>query len=124
MLLNLKRFLIAGTLLLGAMLGTSAIAAAQSWTTTFTVVNDSNYRIDHIYVSPVNYQIWGYDRLGNYVLRPGYRYEMSIVRGWYDVKLVDKDGDQCVLRNINFANGDTWMITDNILLVCEYFSGL
>ena len=124
MLHNLKRLLTTGTLLLAAMFGTSAVAAAQTWTTTFTVVNGSRYRIDHLYVSPVNYAKWGYDRLGNYVLAPGYRYELPIVRGWYDVKLVDKDGDQCVLRNIDFTNGDTWMITDRILLVCEYFSGM
>jgi len=124
MLSTTKRFLIAGTLMLGATLGISTNATAQDWTRTFTVVNGSHIRIDHLYVTPNTYSRWGYDRLGRYVLQPGYRYDVSVVPGWYDVKLVDKDGDECIVPSVDFRRGETWTITDGILLYCEGFLGM
>jgi hypothetical protein len=123
MLSNYKRLLLAGTLLLATTLGSSLTAAAQSWVSTFTVYNGSQYRIDHLYVSPNNDPNWGGDRLGRYVLLPGYRFDLPIIRGWYDVKLIDRDGDECIVPSVDFRNGDTWTITDRVLLVCESFSG-
>jgi len=38
------------------------------------------------------------------------------------VKLVDQDGDSCVIRNVNVSYGETWTITDGTLLACELFS--
>lgn len=120
---NFRRFLITGMLMSTAILATSAIAAAQGWTRTFTVINESHYRIDHLYVSPNTYANWGYDRLGQYVLQPGYRYDVSVFPGWYDVKLVDVNGDQCVVNSVDFRYGDAWTITDSVLLYCEGFVG-
>lgn len=105
------------------MLSVTGTAAAQTWMRTFTVVNGSHYRIDHLYVSPNTDPNWGPDRLGQYVLLPGYQYQLTIVRGWYDVELVDRNGYKCVVRSVDFLNGDTWTITDEALLYCELFGG-
>ena len=122
MLPNMKKvLLVAGALLLvTALIPTTA--AAQYGRRTFTVFNDSHYRIDHVYVSPNNNRYWGSDQLGRDVFLPGYRFDMALVPGWYDVKLVDQSGYTCVVRDVDFRGGDRWVITDDVLLACEILS--
>jgi len=38
------------------------------------------------------------------------------------VKLVDQDGDTCVVNNVDFRDGESWTITDGVLVACELFS--
>ena len=118
---HIKHFLLTGALVLLANF-TPMAAVAQNALRTFTVINRSRYRIDHLYVSPTGYRYWGSDRLGTYVLYPNYRYDVSVYPGWYDVELVDQDGDACVLDNIDFRYGENWTVTDDLLVVCELFS--
>jgi hypothetical protein len=56
------------------------------------------------------------------VLPPNYRLGIMVAPGWYDVKLVDHDGDACTLKNIDFRYGDTWDMTNGLLVVCELFT--
>jgi len=100
-------------------LGAFAAAPAAAQTRTFQVVNESHYSIDRIYVSPASYSRWGFDRLGNNVLRPGYEFTLSVFPGYYDVKLIDEDNDTCIVHNVDFSSGDRWTLTDGILLACE-----
>ena len=38
----------------------------------------------------------------------------------YDIKIVDEDGDECVVENVNLCNDRSyWKITDKALLACE-----
>ena len=38
----------------------------------------------------------------------------------YDVKLVDEDGDSCVVGGVTLcADSDAWVITDEDLLACQ-----
>jgi hypothetical protein len=122
MLARIKNILALGALCLGSLLLTAAPAAAQ--TRSFQVVNQTRYRIDHIYVSPTDYSRWGYDRLGDDVLRPGYQLTISLIPDFYDVKLVDQDGDSCVVKNVDFRDGDRWTLTDGLLVVCELATAL
>ena len=121
MLNTIKKIMFAGSLLLAAA-SVPTIAVAQDGVETFRVINRSSYRIDHLYVSPTSNTYWGYDRLGDDVLAPNYRSDLSVVPGWYDVKLVDQDGDSCVIKDVDFRDGDSWTVTDGILLACEVFS--
>jgi hypothetical protein len=116
----LRKILVAGALALATML--IPMTAVAQGMRTFTVFNYSHYRIDHMYVSPSGYSYWGNDRLGRDVLLPNYRFDLSVVRGWYDVKVVDQDGDSCIVPNIDFRSGESWTITDNVLLACETLS--
>ncbi len=120
MLSNLKKFLAAGALVLATAVGFSTTATAQS--RTFAVFNRSSYRINHLYVSPTSYTYWGGDRLGSDIFYPNYRFDLSVAPGWYDIKLVDQDGDSCVVNNVDFRDGESWTITDGVLLSCELFS--
>ena len=116
---RIKMMMVAGALALAtALLPMSAAAQAR----TFTVFNQSHYRINHLYVSPSSYSYWGNDRLGSDVFPPNYRFDLAVVPGWYDVKLVDQDGDTCVVNNVDFRDGESWTITDGVLVACELFS--
>jgi len=121
MLSLIRKVLVAGALVLATGL-IPTTAAAQNGTRTFTVFNYSHYRITHMYVSPSGYSYWGSDRLGRDVLFPNYRVDLSVVRGWYDVKLVDQDGDSCVVPDVDFRSSENWTITDGVLLACESLS--
>jgi len=121
MLPKIRKVLVVGALVVAAAL-IPTTAAAQYGTRTFTVVNYSHYRINHMYFTPTGYAMWGGDRLGRDVLPPNYEVSFSVVRGWYDVMLVDQGGGSCVVPNVDFRNGETWTITDDVLLVCEVFS--
>jgi hypothetical protein len=38
----------------------------------------------------------------------------------WDVKLVDEDGDECVVQDVNICGaGDTWVINSKDLLKCQ-----
>ena len=121
MITMMKRILLAATLCV-ATASVSMIAGAQDSNETFTIINHSNYRITHMYVSPTSYTRWGYDRLGDDVLPPNYRTDLSVTPGWYDVKLIDEDGDACVINNVDFRDGKSWTVTNALLLACEVFS--
>jgi hypothetical protein len=73
-------------------------------------------------ISSTSSNYWGSDRLGFDTLYPNYRSDLALNPGSYDMKLVDQDGDSCIIRNVNVSYGETWTITDDTLLACELFS--
>lgn len=96
------------------------IAEAQ---TSATLANASSWDIYELYLSPSHQSRWGPDQLGEYVLESGMSYTLSGMRcGDYDVKLVDEDGDECVVYE-QYLCGDMgeWVLTDEELLECEGF---
>ena len=117
---TLKKILVAGALVLATVACIPTNASAQE--RTFTVFNHSSYRINHLYVSPTSNTYWGSDRLGDDIFYPNYRFDLDVIPGWYDVKVVDQDGDSCVINNVDFRNGESWNITDGTLIVCELFT--
>ncbi len=122
MLSTMKKMMAAGALMLAAGMA-PAVASAQDATRTFTVYNNSRFRIDHLYVSPSSSSRWGYDQLGEYDLPTNYHVDVPVDPGWYDVKLVDQDGDDCVIKDVDFRDGESWTITNGVLLACEVFTG-
>lgn len=121
MIPTIRKALLVGALTLAAAL-VPTMATAQNGTRTFTVFNYSHYRIDHMYVSPIGYRTWGGDRLGRNYLYPNQRADMYVARIQYDVMLIDQDGDRCVVPNVDFRYGESWTITDDVLVLCEVFS--
>ena len=114
----IKTMLLAAVVLIPATL-TVPSASAQNRREKFLVSNESDYRIDHIYVSPHSSRVWGPDQLGDQVLLPNYHIGLYFDPGTYDVRIVDRDGDACVLANVDFYDGTTYHITDTALLACE-----
>ena len=50
------------------------------------------------------------------------RYQFDSEKDLLGVGLVDEDGVECVLKNIDFRDGDTWTMTVSLLVACELFT--
>ncbi len=88
-----------------------------------TLVNGSDFDIYAMYLSPTHESHWGLDQLRKHVLESGTSFTLNgIPCGDYDLKLVDEDGDACVITEQNLC-GDTgdWVLTNEALLECEGF---
>lgn len=103
------------------LVGTLAFAKGPKWWKgTLTVANDSDYDVHHIYFAPAHVPKWGKDWLGKKVLHHG---EMLTITGLdcdeYDIKLIDEDGDVCIVEDANICHEDAlWHLTSRELEAC------
>ncbi|MGN6182174.1 MAG: hypothetical protein ACTHQM_00795 [Thermoanaerobaculia bacterium] len=88
---------------------------------TVKVINQSKWEIHHIYLSSTGDDDWGPDQLEDQILEKGQSLTLhSIPCDDYDIKVVDEDGDECVIEEVNMCGDDSyWKITDKDLLECE-----
>lgn len=88
---------------------------------TVRIVNQSQWELHHIYLSAIDDDGWGPDRLGKDVLAKGEALTIAgIACGLYDVKVVDADGDECIVEEVDLCgNRSHWTITDKDLLDCD-----
>ncbi len=88
---------------------------------TVTIANKSDWRIDHFYLSSSEEEEWGPDQLGADVIETGESFTLTNIScDTYDVKLVDEDGDECVLESVDLCgSSETWTITSKDLLKCQ-----
>lgn len=83
-------------------------------------VNKSSWEIHEIYFSPAKQKNWGEDHLDKEVLQKGDSLTLSgVTKGKWDVRVVDEDGDECVLEDVQINGSDKWVITDKELLACQ-----
>jgi hypothetical protein len=118
MLSTIKNTLFAAAVLVPAAF-TTHTASAQS--ETFRISNESSYRIDHVYMTSSGYNRWGGDVLYGY-LHPDHQLDLQVEAGRYDVKVVDSDGDSCVIAGVDVYEGEVWHLTNSRLLACEFNS--
>jgi hypothetical protein len=85
------------------------------------VVNKSDWEIHHFFLSSTTDDDWGPDQLGENVIGTDEAFTLkSIPCDAYDVMLVDEDGDECVVEDVDLCGGsETWTITNKILLGCQ-----
>ncbi|HMF57426.1 MAG TPA: hypothetical protein VK619_13870 [Pyrinomonadaceae bacterium] len=101
----------------GHAAGTAAEAQRRY---TLAITNNSKYDIHRLYLSSSEDRNWGPDQLGEEILKTGQLYTVTnIVPGEYDVKFVDEDGDECVLKNIQIFKNTSWTLTTQWLTRCE-----
>ena len=95
--------------------------AAPKKKATIKVVNQSKWEIHHLYLSSTSDKHWGDDQLGDDVIATGQSFKLTHIDcDDYDIKIVDEDGDECVVEEVNLCGDETvWKITDKILLKCE-----
>jgi hypothetical protein len=100
-----------------AVIPTVALAADA----TVEIRNKSDWDFHNFYLSPTEEAEWGPDQLGDLVLESGASFELTgIPCDSYDVKLVDEDGDECVVPGVDICRGDQgWVIDNDDLLECE-----
>jgi hypothetical protein len=87
------------------------------------VHNKSKWEIHHMYLSPTSEKDeWGPDQLGDNVIKAngGVFTLTDIECNKYDIKIVDEDGDECIVSAVALCDDSaTWNITVELLLKCE-----
>lgn len=111
---------VAACLALAAFVLTAPMAQAGA-TANVKVVNKSDWAIAEMYLSPTDNEHWGADQLKEHVIEPGETFTLTGVPcNTWDVKLVDEDGDECVVNDVDICGGNnTWTIESKALLACE-----
>ncbi len=91
---------------------------------TLTITNRSKWVIDEVYVeTSENQDDWGEDMLGRDTLGEDEYFTISnLVPGEYDVRFVDEEGDECILKNIAIFENKSWAITTKWLEKCEGYN--
>lgn len=99
-------------------LPSTALAAADS---VIHIKNKSDWEIHHFFLSPTEEEQWGPDQLGDKVISSNGTFELHKVPcDSYDVKIVDEDGDECVVAAVDIcASKEGWVIDNDDLLACE-----
>lgn len=125
---NTQILLLAGALLAGCAapapatgLAAQGSSGGQDVSSSITFRNRSRWDIHRINMSPVSQSTWGVDHLGANILRSGQDFTLhGIPCDNYDLRLVDEDGDQCVVNAVNVcAENSGVTITNENLLRCE-----
>jgi hypothetical protein len=93
---------------------------AQSGPYSVRIENVSSYSIREVHMSWVGDNNWGPDLLGRSTLSPAYAFTKSFYTGLYDLKLVDEDGDVCIVPRVAVNGPTSWRITNSWLLNCEF----
>jgi hypothetical protein len=96
-------------------------AWAGKYDSVVTIQNDSSWDIHQMYLSSTEDENWGPDQLGEQVIGSEESFKLhGIPCDDYDVKLVDEDGDECVVGGVSLcAKSDAWVISDEDLLTCQ-----
>lgn len=86
------------------------------------IENESDYAIHQIHLSPVSDTDWERDLLGpRRTLPSGWYFTFNgVMPGRYDLKLIDEDGDVCVVSNVRISGNTNWGINNSWLLNCEF----
>lgn len=110
-----------GFFLVVAFAGGSTAEAAKR--ASVKIVNKSQWAIHHLYLSPTDETEWGPDQLRDATVDSGEAFTLTdIACSDYDVKLVDEDGDECVIEDVDLCGGkEVWQVTSAALLACQGF---
>lgn len=103
------------------VLGCVAVAMPlAAWANNVVFVNQSSWDITHIYFSSSKSKNWGEDHLGDEVLSKGDSLTLQgVSKGKWDVRVVDEDGDECIIADVSISANDKWVIEDDDLLSCQ-----
>ena len=115
------RLLALSCLLALSALSSSAcvIVADDDSESTLLVANDSDYFIYELYLTEVDNPDWGRNFLAGDFLAPGEDFLITDIEcDFYDALLVDEDGVECELLDVDLCFDDaTWVIRNNTCTV-------
>ncbi|MEO6688387.1 MAG: hypothetical protein ABIS07_09990, partial [Dokdonella sp.] len=83
--------------------------------------NESRWSIRQLYFAPIDSERWGPNQVSHNSIHAGDSFTLTDIRcDKYDVKLVDEDGDECIVRSIALCGADKiWHLSDKDLLKCQ-----
>jgi len=96
-------------------------ASAQAQKSSVVIKNKSDWEIHQFFLSSVDTDKWGPDQLGEDVIGTGDTFTLNgIPCDTYDVMLVDEDGDECVVPEVDICGDNQgWIINNDDLLECQ-----
>ncbi len=106
-----------------ALVATAAFAEAPDWwTSTLKLKNASGYSVEEFYITPWDELNWGPNLLRE-DLDPGEAATLTNIEcDRYDLKLVDDEGDTCVIQDVDLCLEDAkFSLTDRLLASCTVF---
>ncbi len=111
--------LVAPWMVFSLLLLSAAVSADE--TSDVKIVNRSEWTVTHFFLSPVDEDEWGPDQLGEKVIEKGQSFTLSEVPcDLWDVRIIDEDGDECVLTEVDLCGEEaTWDLTNEELLACQ-----
>ena len=114
-----SRSLLLAVSLLVALSGGCVISGSDS---SLTIINESDYAIVEINLSPVQSSTWGPDLLGPDWLYPGEEITIDFIDcDYYDVRIIDDTYAECVIYDVDFCfSDDVWVITNTFLDDCIF----
>lgn len=105
-----------------AMLIAAGAAEARKSDSEINFVNRSSWDIYELYISSVDEREWGPDQLEDGILESGDSFLLyDIPCDDYDLLLIDEDGDECVIEDVDLCgDSEEWVIRDKDLLACQF----
>lgn len=101
---------LSSALLLGAC-GSSSTTISDA---SLTVSNQSDFALTEIYLTDVGSPTWGPNLLRGDVLLPGEELTLGVSCSTYDALIVDEDGVDCEVHDIDLCLNDAvWVIRNN-----------
>jgi hypothetical protein len=90
-------------------------SARTTTSTSITIVNNSNWEIGHVYLSPPDSDTWGPDQLTDVTIGAGVSRTLSDVAcDQSTIKVITEDQDGCFLNKVLSCGGSaTWTITSD-----------
>ena len=87
---------------------------------TLTVFNESDFAVVELYLTEIDNPDYGPNLLGGDVLLPGEILTLGVDCDFYDALLIDEDGVQCELFDLDLCLNDAeWVIRNN---TCSVFA--
>ncbi len=84
------------------------------------IINTSSFEIHELYFAATKQTDWGQDQLQDEVIKKGESFELrKIPVGKYDVKIVDEDGDECIISAVKVVNNEDVTFDDSTLVGCQ-----
>lgn len=97
-----------------------SLSTANAGGNSVELVNQSQFVIAGLFMSPVSQSTWGPDQLGQHVIMPGTSFTLTGIEcGAYDVRLVGPNGESCTMPGVPMCMGaEQWLIDDAGLASC------
>lgn len=91
------------------------------WHSTVKLTNASSWAIRNVYLTPFDAEHWGRDQLGTHTLKTGASLELTgIACDTYDIRLVDEEGDACIIQDVDLCLQDArWTLDNDELVGCQ-----
>lgn len=113
-----------GRLLTSALVACLSLAATGCIITTndddatLTIVNESSYVVEQIYLTDVGDPSWGSDLLRGDVLFPNETFTLGVTCDYYDALIIDDTDVRCEVYNLDLClNDSTWVFRNSTCTV-------